>query len=200
MCEAMEGKRSHGCGGDSFCVVWFMCVLCALRPCKFISTGPVQQHDLLLFSMSPHNNKVSQTWCLTLIYDPSQKLNFWCPLSLWKRKVSVSETSGINSWWLLLHRSDSDLPLRAFTRLAKLFSKISETSWTKNTFEEKCCSQFDLVWFPHLVMAFCLIQIFAPQASALLVGLRRPLCAWHHQHMPPDANLWLFLLFIICIA
>lgn len=38
-----------------------------------------------------------------------------------KEKVSVAETSGINNWRLLLHRSDSDLPLRAFTHLPKLF-------------------------------------------------------------------------------
>lgn len=181
-------------------ILWFMCVLCALRPCKFISTGPVQQHDLLLFSMSPHNNKVSQTWCLTLIYDPSHKLKIWCLLGLWKRKVSVTQTSGINNWWLL-HQSDSDLPLRVLTQLPKLFireARFLKRVWTKNTFEEKCCSQFNSVWFRHLLMAFCLIHIFPPQASVLLVGLRRPLCAWHH--MPPDANLWLFLLFIICVA
>lgn len=113
--------ESRGWAGESFCLLWFMCVFCARRPCKFISTGPVQQHNLLLFSPSPHNNKVSQTWCLTLIYDPSQKFNFRYPLSLWKRKVSVPQTSGINNGDF--NQYDSDLPLRAFTQLLKVFMR-----------------------------------------------------------------------------
>lgn len=120
MLDVWSGEGKAQLWSRWWLILWFMCVLCALRPCKFISTGPVQQHDLLLFSMSPHNNKVSQTWCLTLIYDPSHKLKIWCLLGLWKRKVSVTQTSGINNWWLL-HQSDSDLPLRVLTQLPKLF-------------------------------------------------------------------------------
>lgn len=179
----MKGKCSRG---DSFCAVWFMCILFALRPCKFISTGPVQTaQPFAFFSMSPHSNKVSQTCSLTVIYDPSQKLKFRCGLGLWKRKVSARETSGINNRWLLLHWSDSDLPLRAFTQLPKLFiRKARMLKRVELKTRLKWSAVFNSIQLNFIWTAFCLIRICPTQASVRLVGLRR-----HHQHMPPDANL-----------
>lgn len=78
-----KGERSHGWGGDSFCAVWFMCSLCALRPCKFISIFPVWQSDSLVVSMPRHNNTVYRTWWLILIYNLSQRLHLWRLIKLW---------------------------------------------------------------------------------------------------------------------
>lgn len=161
MCGEMKGKRSCGGGGDSFGVVWFMCVLCALRPCKFISTVPVQQHDLLLFSMSPHNNRVSQTWCLTLIYDPSQKLHFRCPL--WQRNALLRRPLELNVGFFFCS-SGTDLPARTFVQFPNLFEYdifSTELNW-KHIWTEALSP----IWF-SLILVLCHGFLPSPDLSAM---------------------------------